>query len=47
MFISVAMATDPSASGGILIDERLPLGVKLTDGGYPSFHAAMPLARRL
>src|SRR5258706_6397399 len=38
MFMSVAQTTNPSPSGGA--GRRTPLGVKLTEGGFSSFHAA-------
>ena len=47
MFISVAMGDGPVSFRWNTYRRKTPVGVKLTDGGYPSFHAAMPLARRL
>jgi len=40
MFMSAAQATNSSPSGGAFITEEPPLGVKLTEGGFSSFHAA-------
>ena len=40
MFMSVAQATNPSRSDGVSIAEEPRGRVKLTEGGFSSFHAA-------
>jgi len=37
---SVASTKETISLGGAFTDEKIPLGIRLSEGGYQSFHAA-------